>query len=97
METICTHLFEVHRVQPRTEGCEECLEAGEGWVELRLCLACGHVGCCNRSERTHALRHFLETGHSVVQSLEEGDEWAWCYRDEIFLVPQIVVHAHGPA
>jgi len=93
MHTICTHMLEIHEVEPRTRGCRRCLEGGGTWVSLRLCLTCGEVGCCNASAARHALRHFLETGHPVVQSLEPGDEWAYCWKDEIFLLPQTCVHA----
>ena len=80
----CAHLREAPRVAvPRTpEGCEECLRDGLRWVHLRLCLACGHVGCCDSSVGRHADGHFHETGHAVMRSFEPGEAWRWCYVDK---------------
>jgi uncharacterized UBP type Zn finger protein len=75
-------------VEPRSRGCEECLASGDGWVHLRLCLACGHVGCCDSSENKHATRHFQTSRHPVMKSFEPGEDWAWCYLDEE-MVPAI--------
>jgi CPA1 family monovalent cation:H+ antiporter len=81
----CEHLRDAPRVvQPRTpEGCEECLRDGTRWVHLRLCLACGHVGCCDSSKHRHASAHYRETEHPVMRSLEPGEAWRWCYVDEV--------------
>jgi len=79
----CGHLDQARDVEPRTDGCEECLAGGTAWVHLRLCLACGHVGCCNDSQERHAYRHFEETGHAIIRSHEPGEAWAWCWVDEI--------------
>ena len=79
-----SHLSEIRDVKRRSEGCEECLAIGDKWVELRICMTCGHVGCCNSSKNKHATKHFLETGHPIVRSFPEQD-WTWCYVDEIFL------------
>lgn len=80
---MCKHLeaAAAHRtpVTPRARGCEECLAVGQPWVHLRLCLACGHVGCCDSSPNRHATRHFQATQHPTVKSFEPGEEWAWCY------------------
>jgi len=65
------------------QGCEECLREGTRWVHLRLCLACGHVGCCDSSVRKHAAAHFHETGHPVMRSIEPGEAWRWCYVDDL--------------
>ena len=81
--TDCTHLDQVQDVKPRTRGCEECLKKGDRWVHLRLCLSCGHVGCCDSSENRHATEHFRATGHPVIRSLEPGEDWGWCYIDEV--------------
>ena len=80
----CEHLrAAIATRQPVTpSGCEECLEQGTAWVHLRLCLSCGHVGCCNSSQYKHADRHFGETGHPVMRSFEPGEAWRWCYVDE---------------
>lgn len=84
----CEHLAGVarhrpHGVRPSAPGCQECLEHGGAWVHLRLCLTCGHVGCCDSSPHQHATRHYEETGHPVMKSFEPGEEWAWCYVDEL--------------
>lgn len=78
----CEHLTEVDPQPPRADGCEECLRIGSTWVHLRLCLSCGHVGCCDSSPHRHATRHFRQTTHPVVASYEPGERWAWCYVDD---------------
>ncbi len=80
----CEHEVGLEPVPPRTPaGCEECLKLGLPWVHLRLCLSCGHVGCCDSSPGRHATRHAHATTHPVAASLEPGERWAWCYVDEI--------------
>ncbi len=70
--------------RPRTpEGCEECLRDGTPWVHLRLCLTCGHVGCCDSSIGKHASAHFDETAHPVMRSIEPGEAWRWCFVDAL--------------
>jgi uncharacterized UBP type Zn finger protein len=81
----CTHLDQIQDIKPRTRGCEECLKKGDRWVHLRLCLSCGHVGCCDSSRNRHATKHFHATGHAIVRSLEPGENWGWCYIDELIL------------
>jgi uncharacterized UBP type Zn finger protein len=83
MADICTHLDQIQKVKPKTKGCEECLKLGEGWVHLRLCLTCGHVGCCDTSKNKHATKHSHATKHPIVRSLEPGENWMWCYIDEV--------------
>jgi EmrB/QacA subfamily drug resistance transporter len=78
----CAHLDLVLDPAPRTQGCEECLRLGERWVHLRMCLTCGHVGCCDASRRRHATAHFWTTQHPLVRSLEPGEDWRWCYLDD---------------
>lgn len=78
----CPHVSGVNPVAARTDGCEECLKAGSSWVQLRLCLTCGHVGCCDSSPGRHATQHFHGTRHPVMASYEPGARWAWCYIDE---------------
>jgi hypothetical protein len=86
MSTNCMHLDQMVEVAPRTpEGCEECLQMGERWMHLRLCGTCGHVGCCDSSEHKHATKHFHATQHPVIKSLEPGEEWGWCYIDNLFV------------
>jgi uncharacterized UBP type Zn finger protein len=75
----CEHVSEVQQVTPRTSGCEECLALGAPWNELRVCLSCGHVGCCEDSVHAHALQHFNTTGHPLIASLDRGETWGWCY------------------
>lgn len=79
----CSHLDEARNVEPVSDGCETCLEQGMTWVHLRLCLSCGHVGCCNASEGKHAFKHFEQTGHPIVRSHEPGEIWSWCWIDEL--------------
>ena len=79
----CSHLDQARNVEPRSVGCEECLANGTSWVHLRLCLWCGHVGCCDQSEGRHAFHHFADTGHAIIRSHEPGEVWAWCWIDEI--------------
>jgi len=66
-------------------GCEECVKMGGQWVHLRECLICGHVGCCDSSDNTHATRHFHKTGHAAMRSVEPGETWGWCYVDEVMV------------
>lgn len=84
---VCTHLDRIRDVVPRTDGCEECLALGEGWVHLRLCLSCGHTGCCDASVNRHATKHYHATDHPIAASAEPGEDWAWCYPDQLSLVP----------
>ena len=81
------HLEEVNQnITPKTpDGCEECLQIGSDWVHLRLCLSCGHVGCCDSSRNKHATKHFKATDHPIIRSFEPGEDWEWCYIDDTFL------------
>ena len=83
--TVCAHLDRIRPVFPSAAGCEECLRIGDEWVHLRLCLVCGHVGCCDTSKNKHATAHFHETEHPVMKSLEVLDDWAWCFVDEEYI------------
>jgi len=77
------HLREIRDdVVPSAEGCEDCLRIGGEWVHLRLCLTCGHVGCCDSSPNRHARKHFTVTHHPIIQSFEPGEDWRWCFVDE---------------
>ncbi len=80
----CTHVNQIKKVKPSANGCEECLKTGDSWVHLRMCLICGHVGCCDSSKNKHATKHFKETGHPIMQSYPDA-EWRWCYVDEVYL------------
>ena len=88
MASVCNHRDMIREVSPNTEGCEECLATGGRWVHLRMCQSCGHVGCCDSSPNHHATAHFHETQHPLVRSFEPGEDWWWCYVDElVFEVP----------
>jgi uncharacterized UBP type Zn finger protein len=79
----CTHLDLINVVSPSADGCEECLAMGDSWVHLRMCLICGHVGCCNDSKNKHATKHFQTTGHAMMRSVEPGENWLWCFVDQV--------------
>jgi Zn-finger in ubiquitin-hydrolases and other protein len=79
------HLALVRDVGPRSTGCEECLRLHSPWVHLRFCLTCGHVGCCDSSPLRHARKHAHRSGHAIVQSMEPGENWRWCFVHENFV------------
>jgi len=81
----CTHLDQVELLDPPepVRGCPECLAIGSGWVHLRMCQTCGHVGCCDDSPNRHASAHHRASGHPIIRSLEPGEDWSWCYEDEL--------------
>ena len=84
-EQICSHLDTIEHLEGRegVEGCPECLAMGSRWVHLRRCTECGAVGCCDDSPNRHATAHHHRTGHPVIRSLEPGEDWLWCYLDEV--------------
>jgi uncharacterized UBP type Zn finger protein len=94
MREACTHLGEIRKVTPSAEGCEECLKIGDTWVHLRLCLICGHVGCCDQSKNKHATKHFHATRHPVIKSFQPDEDWGWCYVDTIFIEPEGLYQAY---
>ena len=79
----CTHLEVVDDVTPSSKGCEDCIPLGDHWVHLRMCMSCGHVGCCDSSKNRHATAHFHASTHPLIQSYEPGEDWWWCYVDEV--------------
>ena len=83
----CTHLDQIRDVTPLTSGCQECLELGDSWVHLRMCMTDGEVRCCDSSKNRHASRHAHDHApeHQIVQSLEPGEDWLWCYTDELMV------------
>ena len=83
MAETCTHLDQVRAVTPSADGCEDCLKTGDRWVHLRLCMTCGHVGCCDSSVRKHASAHYHRDRHPVMRSIEPGEAWRWCYVDDL--------------
>ena len=85
---VCTHLDQitVTTLPAEIEGCKECLETGGWWVHLRMCMSCGKIGCCDSSPNRHASRHAAEEGHPIARSAEPGEEWSWCFVDEVAFV-----------
>jgi hypothetical protein len=81
----CTHLDTVEFVDVPDDiaGCEECLKIGGQWVHLRMCHSCGKIGCCDSSPNRHATAHHHESGHPIVRSAQPGENWSWCYPDEL--------------
>jgi uncharacterized UBP type Zn finger protein len=95
----CDHLGHVRlaRLPESVDGCEECLKTGDPWLHLRICLDCGKVGCCDSSPNRHASRHATEAGHPIIRSLEPGEEWSYCFIDELILViPEITGETRIP-
>jgi uncharacterized UBP type Zn finger protein len=88
----CAHLdqIEVTELPESVEGCEDCLATGDVWLHLRICLVCGHVGCCDDSPNRHASAHAASSDHPLIRSLEPGEEWSWCFVDEVaMIVPEV--------
>ena len=95
MPDTCAHLDQVADVSPAAQGCVECLDAGGQWVHLRMCMTCGHIGCCDNSPGRHATAHYHSTTHPLIQSFEPGEDWWWCYADELgFFVDDAPHYAH---
>jgi ubiquitin-hydrolase Zn-finger-containing protein len=84
---MCTHLDQVQLLEPTgpIAGCEECLKIGGRWLHLRMCLTCGQIGCCDSSPNQHASKHAAAVGHPIVRSVEPGEDWSWCYVDELMM------------
>jgi uncharacterized UBP type Zn finger protein len=84
----CTHLdqISVTTLPPSIAGCEECLEIGSHWVHLRMCTSCGRIGCCDASPNRHARLHARDDDHPIARSAEPGEDWSWCFVDEIAFV-----------
>jgi uncharacterized UBP type Zn finger protein len=85
---VCAHLDQIKIVDlpDQIAGCQDCLATGGRWVHLRMCMSCGRVGCCDSSPNRHASKHAAELGHPVARSAEPGEEWSWCYLDEVAFV-----------
>jgi len=83
----CTHLdsIELTELPQAVEGCDECLAGGGKWCHLRICLGCGHVGCCDSSPGRHATAHAESSGHPIMRSIQPGEDWSWCFVDEVAL------------
>jgi CPA2 family monovalent cation:H+ antiporter-2 len=89
-DAACPHVGEIDPVLPSAHGCEDCLRIGDDWVHLRICLSCGHVGCCDSSPNRHASAHARSTGHPLICSAEPGEDWAYCYLDQTTMAPERV-------
>lgn len=81
----CSHMGQAKTVSYAKRVCPECVQLGDTWVHLRICMICGHVGCCDNSKNKHATAHFKGIGHPIIKSIEPGEDWAWCYIDEAYL------------
>jgi hypothetical protein len=97
-DTACVHLDTiVADVEPSSDGCVDCLAIGGRWLHLRRCTSCGHVGCCDSSPMRHATAHFNATHHPIVQSFEPGEDWLWCYVDDVaFELPSMMASPAHP-
>jgi hypothetical protein len=98
--TRCAHLDYDKSLDHLFTGCEECLASGRlDWMHLRACQECGHVGCCDLSPGVHAREHFHRTAHPVIRSYEPGENWYWCYLDELVFeledAPPAPSHPYG--
>ena len=88
----CEHFSEIRDVRPSADGCEDCLKIGGEWVHLRMCMSCGHVGCCDNSPNRHATKHYNSVKHPIIKSVEPGEEWGYCYPDDEFFesLPKVI-------
>jgi hypothetical protein len=88
MSSTCSHLgrISVTALPEEIVGCTDCLAAGGSWVHLRMCQSCGHIGCCDSSPNRHATGHARHVGHPIVRSAEPGENWSWCYLDNVAFV-----------
>jgi uncharacterized UBP type Zn finger protein len=89
VSAVCTHTdrIEIVDLPEHIAGCEDCLAVGDRWVHLRMCMTCGYVGCCDSSPNKHASRHARIIGHPIARSLEPGENWLWCFIDEVLMEP----------
>jgi hypothetical protein len=95
--TTCNHLDQMRDVIPQANGCVDCLAVGDTWIHLRLCVTCGYVGCCNSSKNKHASAHARSSNHPIVESFEPGEDWFWCYVDEVaFVVDNAPTLSYSP-
>ncbi len=83
MATTCTHFTQMKLTNTDANVCEDCIKTGDTWVHLRMCTECGHVGCCDSSKNKHATNHFHDSGHPLIRSIEPGENWIWCYVDQL--------------
>lgn len=95
----CTHLdsVKVFELPAKVDGCVDCLAIGGKWLHLRICLTCGHVGCCDDSPNRHASAHSAASAHPLIRSIEPAEDWSWCAIDEVFLrIPEVHGHTEIP-
>jgi uncharacterized UBP type Zn finger protein len=83
----CSHLDQIKDLKPKANVCEDCIKLGDTWVHLRICKICGYVGCCDNSKNKHASKHYHLTKHPVIQSIEPGEDWLYCYADDTIIKP----------
>jgi Zn-finger in ubiquitin-hydrolases and other protein len=85
----CSHLDQIRDVTPSSTGCRPCLELGDTWVHLRMCMTDGQVLCCDSSRNQHASGHArqLAPAHQIVRSMQPGEDWLWCYTDQTLVQP----------
>ncbi|WP_349294171.1 UBP-type zinc finger domain-containing protein [Gracilimonas sediminicola] len=83
----CSHKNTIKVTNTSEDVCPDCVEQGSSWVHLRMCMICGYVGCCDSSPNKHARAHFEESHHPIIRSVEPGEEWRWCYIDELYMRP----------
>ncbi len=86
-EKACAHRDQIRVVQTEVDICPDCVALGDSWIDLRMCMTCGYVGCCDKVKNQHARKHYLSTGHPIVRSIEGRQDWMWCYVDEALLSP----------
>ena len=84
--TACSHMGQAANVTPSSSGCEECIKMGAEWINLRICLVCGYVACCESSPHQHANKHYHSSGHPLIQSFNPGERWIYCYPDDLVLI-----------
>ena len=95
--TTCSHLDQISDVTPQGNGCVDCLAVGDSWIHLHLCMTCEYVGCCDSSKNKHASAHARSSDHPIVESFEPGEDWLWCYVDEVaFLVDDAPTLSYSP-
>jgi len=83
----CRHIDTIPRVPPKSRVCDECVALGDTWVHLRACVGCGHVWCCDASKNKHATKHYHTTSHPLIQTIERGEDWIYCYVDDVAMEP----------
>jgi len=88
VSAVCSHIdsVKVTELPDEIAGCTDCLAIGGTWVHLRMCLSCGHIACCDSSPNRHATAHAGSSGHPFIRSAEPGEDWSWCYLDEVAFV-----------